>query len=66
MDNSIYLFAAFSITWSVIFIYIFRLFRSQKALNYQIIEIRKTLQKNIELIRPEKEHIQGDKYFFQN
>ena len=49
MDNSIYLFAAFSITWSVIFIYIFRLFRSQKALNYHIDEIRKTLQENIEL-----------------
>ena len=49
MDNSIYLFAAFSITWSIIFIYIFRLFRSQKALDYQICEIRKTLQKNTEL-----------------
>ena len=49
MDNSIYLFAAFSITWSVIFIYIFRLFRSQKALNYQINEIKKMLQENIEI-----------------
>ena len=49
MDNSIYLFAAFSITWSIIFIYIFRLFRSQKALNYQINKIKKSLQKNIEL-----------------
>ena len=49
MDNSIYLFAAFSITWSIIFIYVFRLFRSQKALDYQICEIRKTLQKNTEL-----------------
>ncbi len=49
MDNSIYLFAAFSITWSVIFIYIFRLFRSQKALDYQIYKIEKALQKNIEL-----------------
>jgi CcmD family protein len=49
MDNSIYLFAAFSITWSVIFIYVFRLFRSQKALDYQIDKIKKTLQKNIEL-----------------
>ena len=49
MDSSIYLFAAFSITWSIIFIYIFRLFRSQKALDYQICEIRKTLQKNTEL-----------------
>ncbi len=49
MDNSVYLFAAFSITWTVIFIYIFRLFRSQKALNDQIDKIKKTLQKNIEL-----------------
>jgi CcmD family protein len=49
MDNSIYLFAAFSITWSVIFIYIFRLYRSQKVLDYQIYKIEKTLQKNINL-----------------
>jgi CcmD family protein len=49
MDNGIYLFAAFSITWSIIFIYIFRLFRSQKALDYQIGIIKKTLQENIEL-----------------
>jgi CcmD family protein len=49
MDNSVYLFAAFSITWSVIFIYIFRLSRSQKALGYQIKKIKKALQKNIEL-----------------
>ena len=49
MDNSIYLFAAFSITWSVIFIYIFRLSQSQKALNYQINKIKKALQRNIEL-----------------
>jgi len=49
MDNSIYLFAAFSITWSIIFLYIYRLFRSQKALNYQLSEIEKTLHKNIGL-----------------
>jgi CcmD family protein len=49
MENSIYLFAAFSITWTVIFLYIFRLFRSQKALNSQINEIKKTLQENIEM-----------------
>jgi CcmD family protein len=48
MDNSIFLFAAFSITWTVIFIYIFRLFRSQKVLTFQIDKIKKTLQKNIE------------------
>jgi len=49
MDNSFYLLAAFSITWSVIFIYVFRLFRGQKALNAQISTIQKTLQKKIEL-----------------
>ena len=47
MNNSMYLFAAFSITWSVIFIYIFRLFRDQKALNYQIQKLKVTLQQNI-------------------
>lgn len=47
MDNSIYLFAAFSITWTVIFLYIFRLFLSQRDLNRQIIEIEKTLHKKI-------------------
>ena len=49
MDNSIFLFAAFSITWSVIFIYIFRLFRSQTALNDRLYEIKKTLQNNMNL-----------------
>jgi len=49
MGNSIYLFAAFSITWSIIFIYIFKLSRSQKALSHQINKIKKTLQRNIEL-----------------
>ena len=47
MDNSIYLFAAFSVTWSVIFIYIFRLSQSQKALDYQISKIKKALQETI-------------------
>jgi len=49
MDNSIYLFAAFGITWSVIFLYIFNLSRRQKALDSQIYKIKKTLQKNIDL-----------------
>jgi CcmD family protein len=48
MDNSIFLFAAFSITWTVIFLYIFRLFLSQRDLNRQIYEIEKTLHKKIE------------------
>ena len=49
MDNSIYLFAAFSITWSIIFVYIFRLFRTQTALNDKINKIKKALQDNIDL-----------------
>lgn len=47
MDNSIYLFAAFSITWTVIFMYVFRLFRSQKALDRQIDKIKKTLREKV-------------------
>ena len=47
MDNSLFLFIAFSITWSIIFLYIYRLFRSQKALNYQLSEIEKALRNNI-------------------
>jgi CcmD family protein len=47
MDNSSYLFAAFSITWTVIFIYVFRLFRSQKVLGSQIDKIKKMLQEKI-------------------
>lgn len=49
MDNSVYLFAGFSITWSVIFIYVFKLFRGQRALNAQIAAIKQILQKKIEL-----------------
>ena len=49
MDNSVFLFAAFSITWSVIFIYVFKLFRGQRALNAQIVAIEKKLQLEIEL-----------------
>ncbi len=49
MDNSIYLFAAFGITWSIIFLYIYGLFRSQKALSHQISKIKKALRKNIDL-----------------
>ena len=49
MDNSVYLFAAFSITWSIIFIYVFRLFRAQRALDARISAIKETLQGKIEL-----------------
>ena len=49
MDNSVYLFAGFSITWSVIFVYVFKLFREQRAFRNQIASIEHTLQKKIEL-----------------
>ena len=48
MDNSIFLFAAFGITWSIIFLYVYRLYRSQKSLDYQISKIKTRLQKNVE------------------
>jgi CcmD family protein len=48
MDNSVFLFAAFGITWSVIFIYVFKLFKGQRALDAQIASIKKTLQQEIE------------------
>ena len=49
MDNSIFLFAAFGITWSIIFLYIYRLFRSQNALKHQISKIKTMLQEKVEL-----------------
>jgi CcmD family protein len=49
MENSVFLFAAFSITWSVIFIYVFKLFKGQRDLNAQIAAIKKKLQLEIEL-----------------
>jgi len=47
MDNSIYLFAAFSATWAIIFLYVFRIYRSQKAVVRQIDKIKEKLQQAI-------------------
>lgn len=44
MDNSIYLFAAFGITWSILFIYVFRLFLGQKALTAKLTAIQNVLR----------------------
>jgi len=49
MTNSIFLFAAFGITWSIIFIYVFKLFRNQKALNEQIDRIENTMHRRIRI-----------------
>ena len=46
MYNGIFLFAAFGITWTIIFIYVFRLFRSQKTLSRQLHKIQYLLQKS--------------------
>lgn len=46
MDNNIYLLAAYSIAWIIIFLYVFRLFRSQKALDSQMDKMEKMLLRN--------------------
>lgn len=48
MNNSVYLFAGFSVTWSLIFIYVFRLFRVQKALDARISAIKESLRGKVE------------------
>ncbi len=44
MGGSIYLFAAFSITWGILFIYIFSISKRQKSLESQIHKIREILE----------------------
>lgn len=45
MDNTIYLFSAFSLTWIIMFIYIFSILRRQKSLEIRI-EKMKTILEN--------------------
>jgi CcmD family protein len=49
MDNGIFLFAAFGITWTIIFAYVFKLFRDQRALGEQIDHIKTTIRRNIRI-----------------
>ncbi len=44
MNNSIYLFAAFSITWGIIFVYVLSLQIRQRSLEIQIDKIKTTLE----------------------
>lgn len=44
MEFSIYLFAAFSVVWTIIFIYTLSISRRQKSLEKQIDRIRKILE----------------------
>jgi len=46
MGTAGYLFTAFSITWGIIFIYIFSISRRQRSLERQIGKIRDILGKN--------------------
>ncbi|MEW6616470.1 MAG: CcmD family protein [Thermodesulfobacteriota bacterium] len=43
MTGTLYLFAAFSITWLIIFLYIFSISRRQKTLEREIEKISKVL-----------------------
>ena len=43
MEGTLYLFAAFSITWVIIFIYIFSISKRQKTLERQIKKISEAL-----------------------
>jgi len=44
MESTIYLFAAFSLTWIIIFIYIISILRRQKSLEIRIEKIKAILE----------------------
>ena len=46
MGNAPYLFAAFGVTWVIIFFYILSISRRQKTLESQINKIREALERN--------------------
>jgi CcmD family protein len=46
MENSVYLFSAFSLTWLVIFMYVYSIFRRQHTLDIKIDKIKAILEKN--------------------
>jgi CcmD family protein len=45
MTGTLYLFATFSITWLIIFLYIFSISRRQKALEREIEKLSEALEK---------------------
>ena len=47
MSNTIYLFAAFGTTWVILFAYIFRMLKEQKALEIRVEKIREILDKDL-------------------
>jgi CcmD family protein len=46
MENSIYLFSAFGLTWLVIFVYVYSIFRRQNTLEIKIDKIKAILESN--------------------
>jgi CcmD family protein len=44
MENSLYLFAAFGLTWLIIFVYVYSIFRRQNALEVKIDKIKTILE----------------------
>lgn len=44
MENTIYLFSAFSFTWIIIFIYILSMLKRQKLLEVRINKLRRILE----------------------
>ena len=47
MSNTVYLFSAFSITWAILFIYIFRMVKEQHVLKIKVDKIEEILEKDI-------------------
>ncbi len=47
MSNTVYLFSAFSITWAILYIYIFRMVREQHVLKIKVDKIEEILEKDI-------------------
>lgn len=46
MSNTVYLFSAFSITWAILFMYIFRMLREQHVLKVKVDRIEEILEKD--------------------
>ena len=44
MENAIYLFSAFGLTWLVIFVYVYSIFRRQNTLEIKIDKIKAILE----------------------
>ena len=46
VSNTVYLFSAFSITWAILYIYIFRMVKEQHVLKIKVDKIEEILEKD--------------------